>query len=123
MSRRALTKKHSPGKWGAAVDGTVEDGEDYETNILKEAEEEIGLKNIQPQLCKKRRIASAHNFFCQTFLLTLDKSVEEFKLQPEEVAEVKWFSKEELRKQLDNPDFFTSSTRMYVEWFLSGEEL
>ncbi|MEK6963196.1 MAG: NUDIX domain-containing protein [Nanoarchaeota archaeon] len=124
LARRALTKVNSPGKWGGTADGTVEEGESYETNILKEAEEEIGLKNIWPKLGKKRRITSEKNFFCQTFLLTLDKSIEEFKLQSEEVAEVKWFSKEELRRELQtNPDAFTLSTKMYVEWFLSGEEL
>ncbi len=29
--------------WGSAVAGTVEKGEDYESNIYKETEEEIGL--------------------------------------------------------------------------------
>ena len=47
LAQRALTKKHDPGKWGPPVAGTVEEGETYESNIVKEAEEELGLKNIQ----------------------------------------------------------------------------
>ncbi|MFA6422790.1 MAG: NUDIX domain-containing protein, partial [Candidatus Buchananbacteria bacterium] len=43
LAQRAFTKNHDPGKWGPAAAGTVEEGEDYETNILKEAEEELGL--------------------------------------------------------------------------------
>ena len=43
LARRALTKTHYPGRWGPAVAGTVEEGESYEQNIVKEAEEELGL--------------------------------------------------------------------------------
>ncbi len=43
LAQRGLNKTHSPGLWGPAVAGTVEEGETYESNIIKEAEEEIGL--------------------------------------------------------------------------------
>src|SRR3989338_4963070 len=48
LAQRAFVKKRSPGVWGPAVAGTVEEGETYEQNIIKEAEEEIGLKNLKP---------------------------------------------------------------------------
>ena len=48
LAKRAFTKSRHPGLWGPAVAGTVEEGETYESNIIKEAEEEIGLKNILP---------------------------------------------------------------------------
>src|SRR5579872_5614362 len=43
MTQRVLTKKHNPGQWQAAVAGTVEKGESYLENIIKETQEEIGL--------------------------------------------------------------------------------
>src|SRR3989344_8863957 len=55
LARRALTKSHHPRKWGPAVAGTVDEGETYEENIIKEAEEELGLKNIKPELGPKTK--------------------------------------------------------------------
>ena len=35
LAQRAFSKKHSPGKWGPAVAGTIEKGETYYTNIIQ----------------------------------------------------------------------------------------
>lgn len=43
IAKRHRLKLHNPLKWGPAVSGTLEEGETYESNILKEAEEELGL--------------------------------------------------------------------------------
>lgn len=107
LSRRAFDKIHDPGKWGPAVAGTVEEGETYESNIVKEAEEEIGLKNIKPILGEKKRRKSKYNYFAQEFLLNLPFGFNDFKIEKKEVAELKWFSKEELIKELkERPDEF-----------------
>lgn len=37
LAQRSFKKKHDPGIWGPAVSGTVEEGETYESNIIKEA--------------------------------------------------------------------------------------
>ena len=48
LAQRAFSKKVDPGKWGPSVAGTVEKGETYEENIIKESKEEIGLtKNTE----------------------------------------------------------------------------
>jgi len=107
LARRALNKKHNPGKWGPAVAGTVEEGETYESNIIKETEEELGLKNIKPILGIKERRKGKHNYFAQEFLLILPVGFNDFEIQTEEVTKVKWFSEEELKKELkENPDSF-----------------
>lgn len=107
LARRAFSKSHDPGKWGPAVAGTVEEGETYEENIIKEAEEEIGLKNIKLITGIKKRKKAKWNYFTQEFLLTLPIGFNDFKIQKDEVAEIKWFSEKELRKELkENPDDF-----------------
>ena len=107
LSRRALNKRNDPGKWGPAVAGTVEENETYESNIIKEAEEEIGLKNLKPVLDLKLRSTSKHNYFVQRFLVIIDRDISEFKVQKDEVAEIKWFTPEELIKELkEHPDDF-----------------
>ncbi len=110
LARRALNKSHDPGKWGPAVAGTVEEGETYEENIIKEAKEELGLKDIKPIIGIKKRRKTKWNYFSQEFLLTLPTNFNNFKIAEDEVAEVKWFSVEDLKKKLkENPDDFIQS--------------
>lgn len=112
LAKRALNKAHNPGCWGPAVAGTNEMGESYESNIVKEAEEELGIKNSKPKLGPKKRVALRYNYFCQWFLLKVDKSADEFIIQKEEVDHVKWISKKELIKEItDNPEQFVPSMR------------
>ncbi|MBU1129641.1 MAG: NUDIX domain-containing protein [Nanoarchaeota archaeon] len=116
LAKRALTKKKDPGLWGPAVAGTVEEGESYEQNILKEAEEELGLKNIKPMKLIKDRTKKPHNHFCQWFFLKLDKEAKKFKIQKEEVEEVKWFSKEEIENLFDkNPPLIIPALKFFIK--------
>lgn len=118
LAKRALNKSHDPGKWGPAVEGTVDEGENYKANILKEAEEEIGLKNIEPRLGPKERVSGEHNFFDQFYILTADKPLNEFVIDRGEVDEIRWFSKEDLLKEIqDNPTGFLKTMKQWVELF------
>jgi len=105
LTKRVFSKKNDPGKWSPAVSGTVEEGETYDSNIYKEAEEEIGLKDCELQKGEKRRITGEHNFFVQWYFAKLDKKIEDFKLDKGEVEEAWWFSKEEVEKMIEqNPE-------------------
>ncbi len=107
LARRAFNKTHDPGKWGPAVVGTVEEGETYEENMIKEAEEELGITNIKLEMGEKKRKKTKWNYFVQEFLLTLPVGFNDFKIQKNEVEEIRWFTKEELKKKLkENPDNF-----------------
>ncbi len=109
LAQRSFSKKYNPGIWGPAVNGTVEEGETYESNITKEIEEELGLLDIKPVLGKKFRKNNEHRYFSQYFYLTLDMDIKDFKINKEEVAEIKWFSRQELEKELkENPKKFSS---------------
>ncbi len=96
LARRAFTKKKDPGMWGPAVAGTVDEEETYELNIIKEAEEELGLQDIKLNKGVKRRTRYPHNHFTQWYFLKLNEPLEYFKINKEEVVEIKWFDKEEL---------------------------
>ena len=110
LARRAQTKKHHPGRWGPAVAGTVEKGETYEKNIIKEAEEEIGIKNIKFELGLKKEVKGDFPHFTQQFNCILDWSIGKFNIDKEEVEEIKWFTQKELTKKLQtNPEEFLPS--------------
>lgn len=120
LARRHHTKSHHPRKWGPAVAGTVDEGETYEENIIKEAEEELGLKNIKPEIGPKTKTDNEYHNFTQCYVLNVDFDITQFKIQEDEVEEIKWFSPEELKKQLqENPEEFLPTMEKYFELFLS----
>lgn len=110
LAQRKFTKSHDPGKWGPAVAGTVDEGETYDSNIVKEAEEEVGLKDIKPTLGPKRRIRDQYNYFCQWYTLKIDKPAEDFVIQEDEVERIKWFGREEFKEEL----------RLHADKYLKG---
>lgn len=115
LARRAFSKANDPGKWGPAVAGTVEEGETYESNIVKEAREELGLVGFAFEEGVKLRQRGEHNFFVQRFSLKLDRPATAFKIQASEVAEVKWFSKTELTRLIaSKPSEFLPSVRVFA---------
>ena len=74
-----------------------EKGETYKSNIIKEAEEEIGLKNFKFKKYKKILVGN-RRLYCQLFTAVVDKDIGEFKKQDEEVEAIRWWTKDEIRK-------------------------
>ena len=111
LAKRALSEKKGPGKWGPGVAGTIAKGETYFSNIMKEAKEELGLINIYPVRGEKDRIKKKdENYFRQWYHISINKNLSEFKLDKDEVSEVKWFRKDDLIKEIKkNPKKFTSA--------------
>lgn len=119
LAQRAFTKKNDPGKWGPSVSGTIEEGESYDDNIIKEISEEIGLNltidNLQkgPKLFRNRKSGDC---FCQLYFYKTDKQISEFIIQKVEVEQIKWFKKDELRKIiLDKPEMFLRITQELLD--------
>jgi len=113
LAKRAFNKKHDPGLWGPAVAGTVEEGETYESNAIKEAEEEIGLKDIDFSIGAKVRTFSG---FAQWFSVTVDHDYK-FVKQEEEVEEIRWFSVDELDRLIsEKPEIFIPGFGNYIKF-------
>lgn len=115
LAQRAFTKKNGPGEWGPAASGTVDEGETYESNIIKEAEEEIGLTGVTFTLDKKMRVQGGRNFFGQWFTACINhKPANEFHIQKDEVERVRWISPTELIQDIQhNPDTYIPSASSY----------
>jgi isopentenyldiphosphate isomerase len=117
LAQRSLKKDNQPGKWGPAVAGTVEEGETFESNIYKEANEEIGLTGIKfekgPLYLKKD---FPRKYFTQWFIAKVNLDSGEFRLQEEEVENVKWINKNDLIEDLkNNPDNYIPSFSEFVD--------
>ncbi len=111
ITQRKRTKHHDPGKWMAAVSGTVEEGETYEQNMIKEIEEEIGLTGLGLAEGPKEYVDDGqHKFFVQWFVSQVDKDEVTIEIQEEEVEAYSWIEKDKLVKEVaENPDKYVPS--------------
>jgi isopentenyldiphosphate isomerase len=119
MAQRSFKKKHSPGLWGPGVAGTVEEGETYESNAYKELEEELGITGVKLKPIKKILYTSrTGSKFCYFYNLEVPIDTQ-FKIQENELEQVKWFSKEELKNLLNTkPEDFVHALELLKEFFL-----
>lgn len=105
LAQRGLSEPNDPGIWGPAAAGTVEEGESYLQNIIKEAGEELGISDVTVSEGPKRRVSGKHNYFCQWYTAVIAKPAKDFVIQKEELEQVRWFTREELAKELrEHPD-------------------
>ncbi len=120
LAQRAFDKIHHPGLWGPAVAGTVEEGETYESNIIKESEEEIGLVGVDFTSGPKLLMRSVHSYHAQWFTAVAPHEYP-FVKQDREVEQVKWFSKEEIAKLLkESPEIFIENFDESFKYFTSN---
>lgn len=108
LAQRSFNKKLDPGKWGPAAAGTVEEGETYETNLVEEAEEEIGLKDFEYKKGPKLKIEDNVPRFAQYYFAEINKPIKDFKIQKEEVEKIKWISISQLEMDFQkHPENYT----------------
>lgn len=103
LTQRSPKKDKGAGLWSAAAAGTVDEGEDYLSNIIKEAAEEIGLTVIPEKLVVRDKVRVKNfetNHFAQWYTYSVDKDSSEFTLQPDEVADIKWMEPSEVSEFL-----------------------
>jgi 8-oxo-dGTP pyrophosphatase MutT (NUDIX family) len=117
LQQRKWNKHNDPGKWQCAVAGTVDEGETYEQNIVKETWEEIGLRNIELSEGPKEFVdGETHKFFCQWFLSSVDRETITITIQESELEAVKWTNKNELVTDVMNhPENYPPSTMTGLE--------
>lgn len=120
LAQRSYTKKNSPGKWGPAVAGTVEEGQSYDENIVQEAEEELGLAGLDIKPVTKLFIEGKKTCFIQWYEATTDIDTSEFKIQTDEVEAIRWIFPEELRTDLkNNPEKYLTNMPRWFKLFCS----
>jgi isopentenyl-diphosphate delta-isomerase len=105
IARRALSKLHDPGMWAVAVAGTVDEGETYDQNMVKEAEEELGIKGVKLKPLYKDFVVSIrgdnqHKYFKKVYWLDKDYSLKDLKFDPREVMAIKWIFFDDLIKDV-----------------------
>ncbi len=121
LSKRSLLKQKNPGKWSCAAAGHVDEGETYLDNIIKEAEEELGLVLTEADLTigPKQKVYGTNTYWITWHFAQVDKDAGDFVLQEEEVAEVGWYSLGEIRELLQSePAMFSHGLIEWIEHIL-----
>ena len=121
LQKRSYKKKRFPNKWDMPVAGHVRAGETILQCAVREAEEELGIQTKEGDYTFIGEYISDSAWeIGQVYLLKLDLEIKDFKLQEDEVAEVKWISLEELDKIIYSNEFTEIDIeykRMMVNYF------
>jgi len=128
LQKRSANKKLWPNKWDVTVGGHVLTGEIGREALRRECKEELGIDvsddEIKYFICT-RSIYNKNNYinnhYDECYLITKDVSIEDIKLQEEEVSDIKYFSKEEIVERIDNN--YDELTEKTVSWHILKEIL
>jgi isopentenyl-diphosphate delta-isomerase len=118
LQRRALTKYHSAGLWTNTCCSHPRPGEDTEMAANRRLKEEMGMEarlDYKTNFIYKTEFDNAltEHEFDHIFFGTTDR---EPAINTEEVAEFKWVSVENIKKQIaSHPDEFTSWFKIAVK--------
>ncbi|PSN82358.1 isopentenyl-diphosphate delta-isomerase [Candidatus Marsarchaeota G2 archaeon ECH_B_SAG-F08] len=120
LQKRAQDKYHSGGLWTNACDGHPRPGEGVIQAALRRLKDELGfeceLKEVG-QMIYKEPVSNGmtEHEFLHVLVGLYDGEV---KPDPNEAAEVKWISLEELRKEVNkNPENYAVWTRLVLQRF------
>jgi len=121
VQKRAATKKLCPNKW-ALCEGHIDSGEDEMSAAIREVKEEVGLNinkedliSIGIEKSSKIREKIINNKFKYIYLVKTNTKLEDYKIQYEELSELKYLSINELIEIINNKDdnyIFSGSKEM-----------
>lgn len=98
LQKRSMRKDTQPGKWDTSVGGHVGYGQSYEEAARREAEEELGLRLEALDFLYPSRIRNeVESENIQTFLHI---SPGPFRHDPEEIDEIRFWTREEINLAL-----------------------
>ena len=98
LQKRPLTKQIQPGKWDTAVGGHISAGESLEMALNKEAFEEIGLTDFSAKLQMVYKWESEVEAELVYLFTTFDPT--KFRVHSDEVEEARFWTKNQIEKQL-----------------------
>jgi mutator protein MutT len=124
LQKRTADKVRNPNKW-AKTGGQVDSGESVEHAIYREVKEELGIEIPKEQIniVNIHKSSDKNKRFAYNFLFIVNYQIDEYKLQKEEVAEVKYVKIEEMELAKKNNDLNYTFCKWDDEKFYKEMEL
>jgi isopentenyl-diphosphate delta-isomerase len=116
LQRLASTRERHAGLWGSSVAGYLHAGESYEQAASRRLEEELGIVAPLDPIGVLRMRDEQSSKFVGVFTTTADRAMN---MLPDHIAELRWFTIDELRDGLAaTPDAFTETFRnVFAYWW------
>ena len=109
LQKRSDSKKLWPGMWDVSAGGHVLAGEFGFRAVMRECEEELGIKLDKNDITFVGATTSTNlkgdvinNHFNEYYIVHKDLDPSTLKLQTEEVSEVKWIDRDEIIRRIQN---------------------
>ncbi len=125
LQLRGPDRDNNPDLWDSSVAGHLQTGEDYDEAMIRETEEEIGIRLDGPpeKLFKLNASEITDYEFCWIYRINHNGP---FEIDPHEAVEGRWFSPHQLDSWiLENPQELTSAFRLiwksYKEFLLKND--
>jgi len=112
IQKRLDTINWKPGFW-AATGGSAIAGEDAWTACKRELKEELGIVATKENSIFAM-VSKRHDHFSTIWIVKTDIKLQELSLQPEEVADAKWVTPEEIKRMIAEGIFIDYS---YLDYF------
>lgn len=120
LERRSANKRFEPNKWALCA-GHVEAGEGLKKAMLRELKEELGIDTSEDNLTefsnKEITIKDSNSHITYFYYIKLNLKEEEFKIEKEELSEVKWFEIDEVIDMIKNKDASIVFTEERIDLF------
>ena len=107
FQKRSNNKDLYPNMWDISVGGHIMSKESDKEAVKRELKEELGIEFTNIEFVKKYKEELNNNGIdskeiVSLFIMYLDDKERKFKLQKEEVSDIKWFTKIEIEKLIKN---------------------
>ncbi len=115
IQKRTASRKRFPNKWSLTA-GAVDSGETSLEGAIRECKEELGI-DIDKESMELMLSLKRNNSFLDVWLVKQNVNLKDVVLQKEEVADVKWVTKEELGKMIERGEV-VGTVNIYFKIFI-----
>ena len=123
LQLRGPHRDNNPDLWDSSVAGHLQSGEDYDQAMIRETEEEIGIRLERPpkRLFKLKASPTTDYEFCWIYKIVNGGP---FEIDPNEAVEGRWFTPQELDDWMKaSPEELTGCFRLIWKLFKEKEKL